>query len=70
MTAVSVHIADVGLPKSLSLIRHPRPASIPGLLQANAGIAAKFGTTPRGPRPGASGSSRSGGTRSPASSSS
>ena len=46
MTAVSVHIADVGLPKSLGLIRHPRPASIPGLLQANAGIGAKFGTTP------------------------
>ena len=52
MTAVSVHIADVGLPKSLGLIRHPRPASIPGLLQANAGIAATFGTTPARPSPG------------------
>ena len=52
MTVVSVHIADVGLPKSLGLIRHPRPASIPGLLQANAGIAAKFGTTPARPSPG------------------
>src|SRR3954451_17092883 len=52
MTAVSVHIADVGLPKSLGLIRHPRPTSIPGLLQANAGIAAKFGTTPARPSPG------------------
>ena len=37
MTVVSVHIADVGLPKSLGFIRHPRPASIPGLLHANAG---------------------------------
>jgi hypothetical protein len=52
MTIVSVHIADVGLPKSLGLIRHPRPGSIPGLLQANAGIAAKFGTTPPRPSPG------------------
>jgi hypothetical protein len=52
MTVVSVHIADVGLPKSLGLIRHPRPASIPGLLQANAGIAAKFGTAPARPSPG------------------
>ncbi len=52
MTVVSVHIADVGLPKSLGLIRHPRPASIPGLLQANAGIAAKFGTIPPRPSPG------------------
>jgi hypothetical protein len=52
MTVVSVHIADVGLPKSLGLIRHPRPASIPGLLQANAGVAAKFGPTPPRPSPG------------------
>src|SRR4051812_5918070 len=52
MTVVSIHIADVGLPKSLGLIRHPRPTSIPGLLQANAGIAAKFGTTPARPSPG------------------
>ena len=52
MTVVSVHIADVGLRKSLGLIRHPRPASIPGLLQANAGVAAKFGTTPARPSPG------------------
>jgi hypothetical protein len=51
MTVVSVHLADVGLPRSLGLIRHPRPASIPGLLQANAGLAATFGTTP--PRPSA-----------------
>ena len=27
MSVVSVHIADVGLPKSLGLVRHPRPAS-------------------------------------------
>ena len=52
MTVVSVHIADVGLPKALGLIRHPRPASIPGLLHANAGIAATFGTTPARPSPG------------------
>ncbi len=52
MTVVSVHIADVGLPKSLGLLRHPRPSSIPGLLQANAGIAATFGTTPARPSPG------------------
>ncbi len=52
MTVVSVHIADVGLSKSLGLIRHPRPGSIPGLLQANAGFAAKFGTTPARPSPG------------------
>jgi len=51
MTVVSVHIADVGVPKSLGLIRHPRPASIPGLLQANAGVAATFGTTPPRPSP-------------------
>ena len=55
MTVVSVHIADVGLPKSLGLIRHPRPASIPGLLQANAGLAAEFGTTPARPSPGRGG---------------
>lgn len=52
MTVVSVHIADVGLPKSLGLLRRPRPASIPGLLQANAGVAAAFGTTPARPSPG------------------
>lgn len=52
MTIVSVYIADVGLPKSLGLIRHPRPASIPGLLQANAGLTATFGTTPARPSPG------------------
>lgn len=52
MTVVSVHIADVGLPRSLGLIGHPRPGSIPGLLQANAGLAAKFGTTPARPSPG------------------
>ncbi|MGQ0433947.1 MAG: spheroidene monooxygenase [Microthrixaceae bacterium] len=52
MSVVSVHIADVGLPKSLGLIRHPRPASIPGLLSANAGLAATFGTTPARPSPG------------------
>ncbi|MEA3056299.1 MAG: hypothetical protein QOD30_1731, partial [Actinomycetota bacterium] len=52
MSVVSVHIADVGLPKSLGLLRHPRPASIPGLLQANAGVAATFGTTPARPSPG------------------
>jgi hypothetical protein len=52
MSVVSVHIADVGLPKALGLVRHPRPASIPGLLQANAGIAATFGTTPARPSPG------------------
>src|SRR5947209_485941 len=49
MSIVSVHIADVGLPKSLGLVRNPRPASIPGLLQANAGVAATFGTTPARP---------------------
>lgn len=52
MSIVSVHIADVGFPKSLCLIRHPRPASIPGLLHANAGVAATFGTTPARPSPG------------------
>ena len=52
MSVVSVHIADVGLPKSLGFIRHPRPASISGLLHANAGVAATFGTTPARPSPG------------------
>lgn len=52
MTSVSVHISDVGLPRSLGLVRHPRPASIPGLRQANAGIASTFGTTPARPSPG------------------
>ncbi len=52
MSVVSVHIADVGLPRSLGLIRHPRPASISGLLQANAGVGATFGTTPARPSPG------------------
>ncbi len=52
MSVASVHIADVGLPKSLGFIRHPRPASIPGLLHANAGVAAAFGTTPARPSPG------------------
>ncbi|MBV8162173.1 MAG: hypothetical protein JO265_14735 [Acidimicrobiia bacterium] len=52
MTVVSVHVADVGFPRSLSLIRHPKAGSIDGLLQANAGIAAKFGTAPARPSPG------------------
>jgi hypothetical protein len=52
MTVVSVHIADVGLPKSFGLLRHPRPASIPGLLHANAGVGATFGTIPARPSPG------------------
>jgi hypothetical protein len=52
MTVVSVHMADVGFPKSLGYVRHPRPASIPGLLHANAGVAATFGTTPARPSPG------------------
>jgi hypothetical protein len=52
MSVVSVHIADVGWPKSIGLVRHPRPASIPGLLHANAGVAATFGTTPARPSPG------------------
>jgi hypothetical protein len=52
MTVVSVHIADVGLPRSLGLVRNPRPTSIPGLLQANAGLAATFGTAPARPSPG------------------
>ena len=52
MSIVSVHIADVGLPKALGLIRHPKPGSIPGLIHANAGVAAKFGTTPARVSPG------------------
>ena len=52
MSVVSVHIADVGVPKSLGFVRHPRPPSIPGLLHANAGVAATFGTTPARPSPG------------------
>ena len=52
MSVVSVHIADVGVPKSLRYLRHPRPASIPGLVHANAGVAATFGTTPARPSPG------------------
>ena len=52
MSVVSVHLADVGVPKSLGCLRHPRPASIPGLLHGNAGLAATFGTTPARPSPG------------------
>ena len=52
MSVVSVHIADVGVPRSLRYLRHPRPASIPGLVHANAGMAATFGTTPARPSPG------------------
>jgi hypothetical protein len=52
MAVVSVHIADVGLPKSLGLLRAPRPGSVAGLLQADAGLAATFGTTPPRPSPG------------------
>lgn len=52
MSVVSVHIADVGVPKSLRLVRHPRPGSIPGLVQANAGFGATFGTAPARPSPG------------------
>jgi hypothetical protein len=52
MTVVSVHLADVGLPRSLGVLRHPRPKSIPGLLHANAGVAATFGTAPARPSPG------------------
>lgn len=52
MSVVSVHIADVGFPRSLRFIRHPRPASIPGLVHANAGVAATFGTAPARPSPG------------------
>ena len=52
MSVVSVHIADVGVPRSLRYLRHPRPASIPGLVHANAGLAATFGTTPARPSPG------------------
>ena len=52
MSVVSVHIADVGFPRSLRHLRHPRPAAIPGLLHANAGVAATFGTAPARPSPG------------------
>ena len=52
MSVVSVHIADVGVPRSLRYLRHPRAASIPGLVHANAGVAATFGTTPARPSPG------------------
>lgn len=52
MSVVSVSIADVGVPRSLRLLRNPRPASIPGLLHANAGVAATFGTIPARPSPG------------------
>jgi hypothetical protein len=52
MSVVSVHIADVGVPTSLRLLRAPRPGSIPGLLQADAGLAATFGTAPARPSPG------------------
>lgn len=52
MTTVSVHICDVGLPKSLGLFRHPSRAEVPGLLHANAGMAARFGSTPARPSPG------------------
>ena len=52
MSVVSVHIADVRLPKSLGCLRHPSPASIPGLVHGNAGVAATFGTTPARPSPG------------------
>lgn len=52
MSVASVHLVDVGLPKSLRFLRNPRPSSIPGLLQANAGLAATFGTAPARPSPG------------------
>lgn len=52
MSVVSVHLADVGVPRSLRLLRNPRPASIPGLLRANAGVGATFGTAPARPSPG------------------
>ena len=29
MSVVSVHIADVGVPRSLRYLRHPRPAKAP-----------------------------------------
>lgn len=52
MSVVSVHLADVGLPTSLRLLRPPRPPSIHGLLHANAGIGATFGKFPARPSPG------------------
>lgn len=52
MSVVSVHIADIGFPRSTGSLRNPRPGSIPGLVQANAGVAATFGTTPARPSPG------------------
>jgi hypothetical protein len=52
MTVVSVHLADVGFPRSLRLIRHHKAGSIDGLLHANAGIAATFGSSPARPSPG------------------
>jgi hypothetical protein len=52
MSVVSLHIADVGVPRSFRYLRHPRPASIPGLVHANAGIAAELGQTPPRPSPG------------------
>ncbi|MEY2399758.1 MAG: hypothetical protein QOJ00_2932 [Actinomycetota bacterium] len=43
MTVVSVHLADVGFPASLGIIRHvPRAGEIGGLRNANIGIAARF----------------------------
>lgn len=52
MSVASVHIADVGLPRSLALLRRPRPDSVPGLIRADTGLAATFGTTPARPSPG------------------
>lgn len=52
MSVASVHIADIGFPRSLGSLRNPRPSSIPGLVHANAGVAATFGTTPARPSPG------------------
>jgi hypothetical protein len=52
MSVASVHLVDVGLQKSLRHLRNPRPNSIPGLLHANAGVAATFGSTPARPSPG------------------
>lgn len=43
MTVVSVHLADVGFPASLGIVRHlPKPGEIDGLRNANMGIAATF----------------------------
>ena len=43
MTVVSVHLADVGFPASLGLIRRvPKPGEIHGLRNANVGVAARF----------------------------